>query len=99
MLHRCCMLATCKRLPVRIAPCPTMVAHAQVIETSEEEAYVAVAKFVGELRDGDQVRHSRGTPRRLQRGGEPAPPLTHAIAMLRRAPLPRSASNAITSAT
>lgn len=26
-----------------------MVAHAQVIETSEEEAYIAVAKFIAEL--------------------------------------------------
>lgn len=26
-----------------------MVAHAQVIETSEEEAYITVAKFIAEL--------------------------------------------------
>ena len=30
-----------------------MVAHAQITETSDEEAYVAVAKFVAELRDGE----------------------------------------------
>ena len=33
----------------------TMVAHAQVIETSEEEAYCAVAKHLAELKDGAQV--------------------------------------------
>lgn len=36
-----------------------MVAHAQVIETSEEEAYDAIAKYIAEL----QVGGGAGPPR------------------------------------
>lgn len=34
------------------------MAHAQIIETSEEEAYVAVAKYIAEQRDGSQEEQS-----------------------------------------
>lgn len=58
-----------------------MVAHAQVIETSEEEAYCAVAKHIAELKDGAQVGlpGAHGCMHALH---APIPARAHAIAAI-----------------